>query len=338
MSVAVARRKRRRPRLGFLGVGWIGRQRLEAVLESGVADVVMISDTSLSAALDASALCCDVEIGSGLPDLLAGGIDGVVIATPSALHAAQAAEALAAGLAVFCQKPLATTAAETRRVVEQARSSNRLLGVDFSYRYLEGSLIARSQIAAGEIGKVYSVEAEFHNAYGPDKSWSQHAGLAGGGCLIDLGVHLADLALWMLDYPPVTSATGRLFSKGHPYKRGLTDGVEDYAVARVDLGPSATVSIACSWHRHIGQPAAIRLACLGTHGALVVENVDGSFYDFRCWRMQGTSRELLSGPGEEWGARAIVDWAEELAAGGRFNEQACHYVQVADVLDRIYAS
>ena len=73
-------------------------------------------------------------------------------------------------------------------------------------------------------------------------------------------------------------------------------------------------------------------------GGVVVENVGGSLRDFQCWRLHGTSRERLPAPGEDGSGRAIAAWIEQLAAGGRFNSDACHHVQVADVLDRIYAS
>jgi predicted dehydrogenase len=307
-------------------------------MESGIAEVAMISDASMGAALDASSLGCAIEIAPGLPDLLAGGIDGLVIATPGALRAEQATVALEAGLAVFCQQPLAATAAQTSQIVEQARRSDRLLGVDCSYRYLEATEIARSRIAAGDLGDVYSVEAEFHDARRPDKSRNRSHELAAGGCLLDTGIHLVDLSLWVLRFPAVTAVTGKLYAGGQPYTRGLSAGIEDSAVMRIDLASRATVSVSCSWPRHVGRSAAFRLVCSGSRATLVVENVAGSLRDFHCWRLRGTSRERLSAPGEDRSGRAIAAWIEQLAAGGRFNREACHHVQVADVLDRIYAS
>lgn len=239
---------------------------------------------------------------------------------------------------MFCQQPLGTTAARTSRIVEQARRSDRLLGVDCSYRYLAASEIARSRIAAGDLGDVYSVEAECHSARGQERLQGRSRELAGGGCLIDIGVHLVDLSLWMLGFPAVTAVKGQLYAGGQPYKRGPSAGIEDYAVTRIDLASPATVSMRCSWHRRTGQPSGFRLACFGSVATLVVENVGGSLRDFQCWRLHGTSRERLPAPGEDGSGRAIAAWIEQLAAGGRFNSDACHHVQVADVLDRIYAS
>ena len=129
-----------------------------------------------------------------LDDLVDLEVDGVVIATPSAMHAEQSIRALERGAAVFCQKPLGRTAAEVRAVVDAARAADRLLGVDLSYRFTEGMRRVRDLVRSGELGRVYAVDLVFHNAYGPDKPWFYDPALSGGGCVMDLGVHLVDLA------------------------------------------------------------------------------------------------------------------------------------------------
>src|SRR3954471_20128495 len=129
-----------RPKLGFLGVGWIGRHRMQAIAESGVADVAGLCDQSHTVAIDAarSASLGEHAVVESFEALLESRPDGIVIATPSAMHADQTIAALERGIAVFCQKPLARTAAETARVVSAARANDRLLGVDFSYRFTRG--------------------------------------------------------------------------------------------------------------------------------------------------------------------------------------------------------
>src|SRR3954464_564123 len=105
-----------KPRLGFLGVGWIGRHRMQAIAQTGIADVVAIADTTTDALDAAHQSAPRAQLCGSLRELLESGIDGLVIATPSALHAEQSIAALEQGVAVFCQKPLARTAEETRRV------------------------------------------------------------------------------------------------------------------------------------------------------------------------------------------------------------------------------
>ena len=322
-------------KLGFLGVGWIGRHRMEAVAESGLGTVAAVADTSAEMVDAARETAPDARVAGGLDELLEMGLDGIVIATPSALHAEQSIRALEAGCAVFCQKPLGRTADEVRRVVDAARAADRLLAVDLSYRFTEGMRAIRERIRSGALGDVYAVDLVFHNAYGPDKPWFHDPARSGGGCVMDLGVHLVDLALWALDFPSVDGVSSRLFHEGTPLDPS-PDRCEDYATARLDLGTGAAVQLACSWRLSAGVDAVIGAAFYGTGGGAALRNVDGSFYDFTAEAYHGTRAETLAAPPDAWGGRAAVDWARRLAAGARFDPAAERLVDVAAVLDRIY--
>jgi len=324
-----------RPRLGFLGVGWIGRNRMEAMLATGAVEAAAVAEPSAEAAAEALKLAPGAEIVGDLDGLLALGLDGVVIATPSAMHAEQSVRALEAGAAVFCQKPLGRTAPEVQAVVDAARAADRLLAVDLSYRFTEGMRRIAELIRSGQLGRVYAADLVFHNAYGPDKAWFYDPALSGGGCVMDLGVHLADLALWALDFPEVAAVSARLFAGGEPL-RDASGQVEDYAVATLTLATGAVVRLACSWRLHAGQEAEIAVAFYGSEGGAAFRNVDGSFYDFTAELNRGTRRERLAGPPDAWGGRAAADWAMRLAAGGRFDAAAQRLVDGAWVLDRIY--
>ena len=324
-----------RPRLGFLGVGWIGRHRMEAMLNTGAVEAAAIADPSPEMAAEAARLAPDAAIVSTLDDLLDAGVDGVVIATPSAMHAEQSIRALERGAAVFCQKPLGRTAAEARAVVHAARAADRLLAVDLSYRFTEGMARIAELIRSGELGRVYAVDLVFHNAYGPDKGWFYDPALSGGGCVMDLGVHLVDLALWTLGFPEVRNVSSKLIAGGEPLA-GRTDRVEDYAVATLELAHGCAVRLACSWRLQAGVDAIISASFYGTEGGASMSNVGGSFYDFAAERYRGTSRETLSSPPDEWGGRAAADWATRLAAGARFDPEAERLVDVSGILDRIY--
>jgi predicted dehydrogenase len=324
-----------RPRIGFLGVGWIGRHRMEAILRTGLVDGAAIADPSPEMAVEAARLAPGAQLVSTLDDLIDLGVDGVVIATPSAMHAEQSIRALERGAAVFCQKPLGRTAAEARAVVDAARRADRLLDVDLSYRFTEGMRRLREVVRSGELGRIYAVDLVFHNAYGPDKPWFYDPALSGGGCVMDLGVHLVDLALWTLDFPGVAEVTGKLFAGGETLGN-RPDRVEDYAVATLALETGTAVRLACSWRLQAGCDAMISAAFYGTEGGAALRNVNGSFYDFVAERYRGTARGSLSNPPDEWGGRAAADWAARLAAGQRFDPAAERLVEVAGVLDRIY--
>jgi predicted dehydrogenase len=326
----------RRPRLGFLGVGWIGRHRMEAILGDGAAEAVAVADVAEPAAAEAARAIDGCAVGRTVDDLLAAGVDGVVIATPSAQHADQAVRALERGVAVFCQKPLARTAPEARRVVEAARAADRLLGVDLSYRHVNGMPEVRELVRAGALGDVYAVHLAFHNAYGPDKAWFYDAALSGGGCVMDLGIHLVDLALWTLGFPEVLEVTSTLRAGGRRVRGRGTAGVEDYGAAQLELASGAAVQLACSWRLAAGRDCVIEAAFHGTKGGAALTNVNGSFYDFLVERHEGTRREVLAAPPDAWGGRAAVAWARALAAGGRYDPSVESILEVQATLDRIY--
>ena len=323
------------PRLGFLGVGWIGRHRMEAIANTGLAEIAALADSSTEMMAAARNAAPAAALACGLDELLEMGLDGIVIATPSALHAEQSIRALESGAAVFCQKPLGRTAEEARRVVDAARAADRLLSVDFSYRFTEGMEAIRERIRAGELGEVFAVDLVFHNAYGPDKPWFYDPALSGGGCVMDLGVHLVDLALWALGWPSVESVDGRLYREGAllPPSPAVC---EDYATATLGLDGGATVGLTCSWRVSAGQDAVIGASFYGTGGGAALKNVGGSFYDFTAELYHGTARETLASPPDSWGGRAAADWARRLAEGERFDPECERLVEVARVLDRIY--
>ncbi len=277
----------------------------------------------------------DAEVCSNLEELLALDLDGVVIATPSALHATQAIGALEAGVAVFCQKPLARNAEETARVLQAARRADRLLGVDFSYRFLDETRAIRDLVQTGQLGEIFAAELVFHNAYGPDKPWFYDRGQSGGGCAMDLGIHLVDLAGWILGCYEVSGCTSRLFAGGRPWvaKGG---GVEDFATARLDMKNGVAVQVACSWKLSAGCDAVISGSFYGTKGGAGFRNVNGSFYEFVGERFEGTKRLPLACTADPWGGRAIIDWARQLARSPGYNPEIESTLKVARMLDLIY--
>ncbi len=327
-----------KPRIGFLGVGWIGRHRMAAMAATGRIAVAAISDPSAEMIAEAAAIAPGAIVAGSLDEMLALGLDGIVIATPSALHAEQAIRALEAGVAVFCQKPLGRNADEARAVVRAARAADRLLAVDLSYRFTAGMARIADLVRGGTLGRVHAIDLTFHNAYGPDKPWFYDRALSGGGCVMDLGVHLVDLALWTMDFPALRGPVHAALSAGGlPLKAGDA-AVEDYAVASFALEDGPVVRLACSWRLHAGREAEIAAAFYGTEGGAALRNVNGSFYDFTAERYRGTSTETLAVPPDDWGGRAGADWARRLADGERFDAAAERLVRVSEILDRIYAA
>lgn len=320
-------------RLGFLGTGWIGRNRMEALLATGGVEAVAVCDPSPEMAANAAKLAPEAHRAGSLEELLSCDLDGLVIATPSALHAEQCIRAFDAGLAVFCQKPLGRTAVEVDAVLEAARAADRLLGVDLSYRHTAAMQAIREHVRDASLGHVFAADFTFHNAYGPQSGWFWDPKLSGGGCLIDLGVHLVDLALWLFDFPEAPDARATLLREG---RRVRPDEVEDYAICELTVANGVHVRIACSWNLNAGADAVIEANVYGTAGGAQMRNVAGSFFDFSAELLNGRERETIAAPPDEWGGRAAVDWSRKLAGGKRFKETTSGLLETATVLDRMY--
>lgn len=324
------------PRLGFAGLGWIGGQRMQVLAESAAGRVAALCDPDPArvdaalAAVDAAPVVC-----AGFDELLNQPLDGIVIATPNALHAPQAAAALERGIAVFCQKPLATTATETQRLVELARRRDLPLGVDWSYRFLAGVAELKSAIARGEIGTATAAELCFHNAYGPDAAWYYDVDSSGGGCLLDLGCHLLDLCHWLLGAREPETVRARCFEAGRRVSPPVRFA-EDFVMADIVYASGLDVHLSCSWRASAGRGAIIGCRIFGTEGGAAIGNVGGSFYDFEVELCRGAESRRLAAPPDSWPGRALIDWARRVAARRGCDPDVRHLVTTARVIDGIY--
>jgi predicted dehydrogenase len=321
--------------LGFAGVGWIGLSRLGALAATDRVELAGLTDPEPEACAKAQAIAPRATLAASYDELLRLPLDGVVLATPSGQHAEQCVRAFEHGLAVFCQKPLGRSALEVGDVMRAAERAGRPLGVDLSYRHSAALGRLRELVTSGELGHVYALDATFHNAYGPDRAWANQREHAGGGCLIDLGVHLLDAARWVRDGAGTPVAcTSALFARGRQLGRPALD-VEDMAFAQLLFDDASTVRVACSWRSSFGADAAIRVACFGSKASAAFENVGGSFYDFQCELYRGTSRTVVAAPPDAWGPRALLAWVGELERGAGYSEDP-HLLPVARELDLIY--
>lgn len=323
------------PKLGFLGVGWIGKNRLEALTTEKLTDDIFICDPHLPSVEDALKAVPAAKVNESFNELLRSDVEGVVIATPSALHSKQSIQALEHGKAVFCQKPLGRDLSETKAVVHAAQQADKLLAVDYSYRYTKGIAAIKELLDQGALGKIFSVEAVFHNAYGPDKSWFYDPGLSGGGCLIDLGSHLVDLLFYLFKTPSIEVRYANLLAQGKPLvSRG--ERVEDFAEAQLKTATGVSIHLACSWKLSVGKDAEISLKIYGTEGGASFHNVGGSFYDFQADVFTQNNLQTLVTPPDDWGGKAIQHWARQLAKGNQFNPENYELIKSAALLEDIY--
>ena len=140
-------------------------------------------------------------------------LDAVVVSSPTHLHEAHVAAALAARLHVLVEKPLTISAASAQRIVRAAEKSDRIVMVGMNHRYRPDVQIVRGFIQTGELGKIESARGSWH-VHRPSRTqlgWRQRRDQSGGGAMIDLGLTILDLGLWLAGGPAPTrvSASAR---------------------------------------------------------------------------------------------------------------------------------
>jgi predicted dehydrogenase len=304
-------------RLGLLGCGWIAGNRLRQIAERRLADVAVAADPDPRALHAIRRWAPAARLVPDIDYLQAHELDGVMVSSPSALHCRQAVDLLERGLPVFVQKPVGIGAGEVARVLASAAAADLPLETDLCYRHLNSARAVRAALEGSAIGEPFLVEGWFHNAYRPNAGWSHDVRLAGGGSLMDLGIHLLDLVMWLTGLP--LSLTGAaLRSRGRPWTHGQ---LEDFAVLDLALGSGAPVRLMASWDASTGLEAEIRLRFYGEQGILEIGNRGGSFFDFAARLCRGTQcRRLAADDGDAWQAGPLMAWLQRLARRDGYRE------------------
>ncbi len=325
----------KKPKLGFLGLNDEARMRMEALLKAGTAEVVAVSDDNSDAVEEALSMSPKAINCPRWDSMLDMELDGVVISTPTVWHTDQALQSMKAGLPVFCQRPLGRNLTEVSSLLETSHRTNRLLTVDLPYRYLTAVERIRELILAGDLGELYAVDMRFFTALSPVEPWCHDVRSAGGGCVVDLGIHLIDALLWMTG-SSVVEANAQTLRAGKRYVRGDRE-VEDYASAALTLESGAVANLSCAWNLHVGAPTRFELSYYGTHGAAVLKNVHGSPVNFHAEHCVATQHKVISDAPDDWLGRSLLHWVHKVATEGPFYDpEVENFMLVASVVESIY--
>jgi len=271
-------------RVGIIGLG-IGRCHVTGFNEHPNAKVVAIADLNKQL-LDEIGAEHGVEnrYTNACEMIEKESLDIVGIATPNKLHKLFAIAALDAGSHVFCEKPMAMNAEEAREMLTAAKRVERRMMIDFSYRFKTQSWQLKKEIESGILGNIYHAETKWLRRRGLPGfgGWFGQKSLAGGGALIDLGVHRLDLALWLMEYPKpvwVMGSTHNPIASRAAEEQKQHFDVEDFATAMIKFENGATLDLTASWASNIKEDELMITRLLGSDGGLIQHNVGGG-YDF----------------------------------------------------------
>jgi len=201
-------------------------------------------------------------------------LDALSIAVPNYLHAPMTLFALEHGKHVLCEKPLTFDAAGAVKLVRAARRAGRRLMVNMSLRWYPTAYMIKQLVDRGELGRVYFAKVNIIRRhavpqldFGPDGSmgrgsWFLDKSKAGGGVLMDLGVHAFDMCRHLLGLPRVKSVTGKTFAAVGPARcaaAGIKNNVDDMAVGFVTFIGGAACKFEVTWDCHQRSDTSIRV-------------------------------------------------------------------------------
>ncbi len=267
-------------RLGIIGAGTIGQVHAAAAQAAGMS-VARVIEVQQERGRALAAQFAGAIHSSNVSDLLNDStINAVVIAVPNRWHKELALAALEAGKDVLLEKPMGMNRTECAEINRVADAQGRILQIGMANRFSAVGQAAKPIVSGGELGHIYHAKALLYRRRGVPGlgGWFTTKAISGGGVLIDNGVHLIDLALWLMGFPQVTRVSGKVYGffgkrmkdyiyetmwAGPPNPEGVCD-VEDSAHALIHFAGGATLDVQVAWAINI--PAKLESSLMGFFG------------------------------------------------------------------------
>jgi predicted dehydrogenase len=344
-------------RFGIIGVGWAGQQHIAACHALLDAEVTAIAGLEEPVRTELAAKYGVERHVARWEDLLElDGLDAVSVAVPTFLHAPITIAALERGLHVLCEKPMARNEAEASAMVGAARAAGRVLDVGFNHRQRGDILKLREVVAAGELGRPYYAKGWWMRRTGIPRlgSWFVTAELAGGGPLVDIGVHVLDYAMYLLGSPRVTAVSASTYDllggAGFGFSPDSTKtgnggdanfDVEDLATVFLRLEGGGTLLLETSWAAHRTDGDQFGITLYGTDGGaeLIVDDYEpvGKLRIFADDDGVAAETRLTTEPGR--GHVAVVEqFLEKVGSGDWAAHDGSSAVTLARIVDACYRS
>ena len=255
-------------KIALIGCGGMGTHHLLAYKDIPEVDIVAICDIVPGRAEDrVEKHAPNAKAYTDYREVLEiPGLDAVDICTPNYLHSIIAVEALNKGLHVFCEKPDAVNVEEALKMKAAAEANDRVLMVMRNNRYSPEAQFLKKFIEDGKMGEIYAGRCGWQRRRGiPGKGgWFTTKAQSGGGPLIDLGVHMIDLAMWLMGNPTPVAVSGCTFCKfadtdvsdsvNSKFGDKVADGtfdVEDLAMGFIRFDNGACLQIEFSWASNV---------------------------------------------------------------------------------------
>ncbi|NHC42515.1 Gfo/Idh/MocA family oxidoreductase, partial [Bacillus sp. MM2020_1] len=271
-------------------------------------------------------------------------LDLVSVCTPNYLHAEISIYALSKGVNVHCEKPLAVNAIEAKKIVEAKNKSGKKVMLGLNNRFTNEAAYLKKYIDAGYLGEIYQAKAGWIRRSGiPGRgTWFTNKDYAGGGVMIDLGVHYLDLAFYLIGMPEPSYVTGATYNnfdqtttrnrngyKGNP--NGIFN-VEDSAMGFIGLKNGATVNFEFSWASNIEKDKQF-VEILGTKGGATLINGELKIHS----ELLDTCVDIspILNPNIKL-INEFEHFADSILSGDELVAPAEHGVYIMEIIDQFY--
>jgi predicted dehydrogenase len=270
-------------KVAVIGTG-MGRYHMKEFVESPDVTLAAVCDLNREEAMLFAKQYGAEKVVSDYRDLWeVPNLDAVSIAVPNFLHAQIAIEALERGLHVMCEKPIATTLADAKKMVETAEAQNKRLMIGMSQRFKPQSLALRDIVSRGELGEIYYARTTWirrrgvpviHFGSGGSMgrgAWFVDKAKAGAGALFDIGVHMFDLTWWLMGNPKpvsVSASSYRNLWNEEFARRGIKYDIDELSSAFVRFENGVTAVFDVSWAAN--QDNEINVRVFGTEAGFQV--------------------------------------------------------------------
>ena len=184
--------------------------------------------------------------------------DAIIISTPTSIHRDIAIDVLKAGKHVLIEKPVAKSLKEAEDIKKASLKYNKSVMVGMNLRYRPDAMLLKSLLNNKEIGEVFYIKASWLRKQSSNEKWFMKKGEAGGGVLMDLGILLLDLSIWLLNYADVSAVSVKNFMH-------RTKAIEDSSVGLVRLEGNKIVNFEVSWSL-LSDKDSLHLDIFGTQG------------------------------------------------------------------------
>lgn len=252
-------------KVGVIGTGGIADYHLRSYQRNPQVEITAVCDINHERAMVKATEFGIPRAYGDVGDLLAStDIDAVSVVTWTNTHQDITIAALNAGKHVLCEKPPALSAAETCKMQAAAAQHNKLLMFGFVRRFAQNTQVLKEYMDHGKLGNIYYAKAGFLRRCGSPGGWFADGAISGGGPLIDLGIHIIDLSVYLMGKPRPVSVFGNTYGrigsraniKGVSWYKAANYGnsthtVEDFANAIIKFDNGASLFIETSWAMNI---------------------------------------------------------------------------------------